>query len=130
MNNQIPSIHLLADDIPAKEIEAFLLEKFPDESIALEVSPLNKEGRGVNEIVSFVFSADIGANLLASFIYDFIIFSFSKLRKSSGAEPKATIDLGDGVKVEIPDGIGEVEIKIKIKDSVTGKKVYSLKIES
>ena len=130
MKNVVSKISLFADEITAKEFEAFLQEKFPDENIALEVSPLNKEGRGINEIVSFVFSPDIGKNLLASFIYDFIIFSFSKLRKSSGAEPKAIIDLGGGVKVEIPDKIGEVEIKIKIKDKVSGKKVYSIKIES
>ena len=130
MENNSTKITLCADDISANEFDSFLKEQFSEYDVAIEVVPAEKEGRGIDELISLLFSKDMAVNLLASLLFKLVEFGFQKLNKTFGAKPVVVITLIDDTRIELPRTLSDIEIQQRILESVQAMNVKSIQFDS
>ena len=130
MENNSTKITLVADDISTHEFDSFLKEHFPKYNTALETTPVEKEGRGVGELLTLLISSSMAIGLFQSFLYDLIKLGFQTLLQEYGAKPIAVITLVDGTRIELPRTLSDIEIQQRILESVQAMNVKSIQFDS
>lgn len=130
METTLSKITLLSDDFSAEEFDAIVKARLPESEASIQTTILNKQGRADNTLIELVFSVGMVASLLSSVIYDLCKFSFFKLSKIAGSEPKAVITLANGIEIKLPATLSDAEVQSRILDAVQNNVIKSIVFDS